>query len=742
MARRHNKPKRDIRAEIVGYLQSRSDQTFKGRDLASRLKIPKHEYPEFQKILRELFQSSTIARYKGHRYGRARQVISITGSLLVKSQGFGFVIRDDGGEDIYIGRRNLGSAMHKDRVRVEIRQTTAGRLSEGRVVDVVQRARERLVGVFQEAQPFNFVIPDDREIHRDIYISERQRGETRIGQKVVVEMIHWGDGTKLPEGKVIQILGWPDDPGVDVLSVIHAFELPVEFPKAILKEAKAISGKIPKDEIDRRLDLRDQMIFTIDPEDAKDFDDAVSLSPRKKGGWTLGVHIADVSHFVATQSTLDQEALKRGTSVYLVDRVIPMLPHAISNELCSLVPHEDRLTFSIIMRLSKEGEVEDYEIRESIIYSQHRLTYQEAQNLIDDSMDNGDEIRPPPSKEFESLRPTLREMANVSRILYERWQRDGTIDFDLPEAKVELNDQGFPTALGVRERLASHRLVESFMLLANRTVAEHIQSLSKEKGMKYPFVYRVHEKPQGKKLEEFAHLVRVLGYPFDPGKSPTPKKFQKLLAQVRGTAHEPIVEEVALRSMMKAVYTTKNLGHFGLAFKAYTHFTSPIRRYPDLMVHRLLKGYSKDDPSPALPVGKLQKICDIATDREISAQEAERESVRAKQVEFMEGLVGETFQGIISGVMGFGVFVEIPEFLVEGLVHVDDLEKDRYSHDVVHYCLAGERHGKVYRLGDPLNVQVARVWRELRRIDFVLAEEAEESNPTSRKSKTKRKSKK
>lgn len=722
MARkRRKKSQRDIRSEIVNYVDSRGKELFKGRDLALRLKIPKRDYSEFRKILRELSQSHVIARYKGHRYGRARVSITVTGKMQVKSQGFGFLIREDGGEDIYIGRRNLGSAMHGDRVRVEVQEKAAGRLGEGQVTEILERARDRLVGVFQEARTFNFVIPDDREIHRDIYIAETYRKDARAGQKVVVEVVHWGDGRKLPEGKVIQVLGWPDDPGVDVLSVIHAFNLPVKFTKNVLKDADQISPIISQSEIDRRLDLRNQLIFTIDPADAKDFDDAVSLSPRKGGGWILGVHIADVSHYVSPKSALDKEGQERGTSVYLVDRVIPMLPPTLSNETCSLAPHEDRLTFSVIMHLSPDGTMEDYQIRKSIIHSQYRLTYEEAQRIIDDRKSKTDQSAP--SKQNEALGKTLKDMADLSSILFQHWQREGLIDFDLPEAKVILDSDGNPVQLGVRERLTSHRLIESFMLLANRTVAEHIQRMSAEKEIKYPFIYRVHERPQGKKLEEFAHLVRALGYPFDPGKRPSPKKFQKLLDQVKGSAHEAVVEEVAIRSMMKAVYTTKNLGHFGLAFKAYTHFTSPIRRYPDLMVHRLLKRIEDNNNPAPFPVGKLQKICDAATEREINAQEAERESIRAKQVEFMEGVLGESYQGIISGVMPFGLFVEIPEFLVEGLVHVDDLPKDRYTHDAVHYSLIGERRGNVYRLGDSLKIEVARVWREMRRIDFVLVDE-------------------
>ena len=427
------------------------------------------------------------------------------------------------------------------------------------------------------------------------------------------------------------------------------------------------------------------------------------------------------------------EALNRGTSVYLVDRVIPMLPEHLSNELCSLRPDEDSLTFSVIMELTPGGALQDYQIRTSVIHSKVRFSYQEVQSVIDtfdkksgkekeskkDGMGLSGKVRD--VKEKAKLRETIGAMVGLSRTLKKRRHDAGSIPFNAPEPKVILDEKGFPVELGMRDRSESHELIEEFMILANQTVAEHIEKLRKDGSRKYPFVYRIHEKPQGKKLNDFVDFVRALGYAFDPGKRVTAKKFQRLLEQVDGTKHAIIVEEVALRTMMKAVYATRNPGHFGLACTHYTHFTSPIRRYPDLMVHRLLKTYEQDgDLKQILPM-KLSHICDIASEKEMLAQKAERESIKAKQLVFMKNHIGDEFDGVISGVTSFGIFVEIPEYLVEGLVHIKDLEDDYYLYDEKRYCLTGKNRGKTYHLGDSVHVQVVRVSLEMRKLDFILA---------------------
>ena len=716
---------------LLRFLEAHPDHIYKSRELAKRLRVPNRDYQSFKKIVRRLAEEGRISRYKGNKYGAHRKPVEITGVLHVKTQGYGFVIRDDEGEDVFISQRSMGTALHRDRVKAVLWAQSKGKLPEGKIIEIIKRGHKRIVGTFQEAQTYNYVNPDELKISTDVYVSEGDRGRALAGQKVVVEITKWGDARRMPEGRVIEVLGRRGEKDVDVLSIIHAFDLPLEFPGPVQEEVNRLASELPDSALVNRLDLRKKLVFTIDPEDAKDFDDALSMEKLSNGNVSLGVHIADVSAFVPAKSAIDLEALRRGSSIYLVDRVIPMLPDRLSSKLCSLRPEEDRLTYSVLMEINNDGILVDYQIRESIIRSRYRLSYREVHHMLDESRmnDKNEDAGKKPSAsnsslsdKSEILRKTIREMTRLSRIILERWQKTGSIDFDAPEPEVVLDDSGRPVELGRKERLESHRMVEAFMLLANRTVAEHISRLRRERGRKYPFTYRIHERPEGKKLEEFVRFVRALGYTFEVGKRATPKQFQSILKQVRGTNHEIIVEEVALRTMMKAVYSTRNMGHFGLAFKSYTHFTSPIRRYPDLTVHRLLKAYCRDESESVPLSARLSEICEISTEREIVAQEAERESIKAKQVAFMEDRVGEEFDGIISGVTSFGIFVEIPEYLVEGLVHIKDLDDDYYVFDEKNYCLIGQDRGKTYRLGDGVRVRLDRVLRDMRKLDFLLVD--------------------
>ena len=740
--------------EILRFLKEHPNQIYKSRELAKKMHIANRDYQIFKRIVRQLAERSEISRYKGNRYGHHRKLSVVTGILHVKTQGYGFLLRDDGGEEVFINQRNMGTALHRDRVRVELWAQAVDKLPEGKVIEVLERGNRRLVGTFQEGRTYYYVVPDELKIGKDICIGEKDIGKAQAGQKVVVEVVKWDDYRRLPEGRIVKILGNLDEKGVDILSVIHSFNLPLAFPKAVEKEAKQISQDIESTSYDDRLDLRDKLVFTIDPEDAKDFDDGVSLERLPNGNVLLGVHIADVSTFVASGSAIDREALRRGTSIYLVDRVIPMLPERLSSDLCSLRPNQDRLTYSVLMELSGDGTLQDYQIRESIIRSRHRLTYQQVQKMIDGfdmddchaGSDTGIDRRIAEqnhSTEYDhSLLEILAEMIQLSRRLMHRWREEGSIDFEIPEPKVILDEKGNVVDLQICERLESHILIEAFMLLANRTVAEHINHLRQQTHRKLPFVYRIHERPGGKKLAEFILFIQALGYTFQIGKKVTPKKFQIFLEQIKGTTHEIIIEEVALRTMMKAIYSTHNVGHFGLAFKHYTHFTSPIRRYPDLVVHRLLKVYfNTESPAPLLPI-TLSEICAIASEREIVAQSAERESIRAKQIEFMEKHLGDEFEGVISGVTSFGIFVEIPKYLVEGLVHIKDLNDDYYIYDGKNYRLVGQNHGKIYRLGHVVHVRVNRISREMRKIDFGLVElEKESFRDSERKKRAKRKKK-
>ncbi len=719
--------------KILRALGRYPDQVFKTRALSKQLKVPGTEYRLFRQLLKRLAEENRITRHKGNQYGRYQKPVLAVGKLQVKAQGYGFLVRDDGGEDIFISQKNMGSALHGDRVEVRVWAHQAGKLPEGQVQSILERGRESLVGLFMESYTYNYVIPDDLKITRDIYLSPEQSGRARPGQKVVTEILDWGDAGRMPEGRVVEVLGYPDDPGVDVLSVARGYGLNETLPEQAEKEAASSEFVLDDPELARRMDLREWFVFTVDPEDAKDFDDAVSLTRLENGNFQLGVHIADVSHFVPAGSEVDKEAFERGTSVYLVDRVIPMLPERLSNNLCSLKPGEDRFSYSVLIELTPEGERVDFTISESLIRSRHRLTYEQVQGIIDGKPDNPDSaaaedsqlggLAGPGDESRKLLTETLKTMHDLSLKLLSRWRHDGSIDFDAPEPLVVLDEKGIPVSLGVRPRHDSHRLIEAFMLLANRTVAEFIDELRRSSGLKLPFLYRVHQKPTPEKLLKFSDFVRAFGYTFDPGKKITPKKFQRFLDSVQDKRHKAVIDDVAIRTMMKASYTTANTGHFGLAFKAYTHFTSPIRRYPDLMVHRLLKSYQQSPPKRLQTLMTLAQIADQATAREISAQEAERESIRAKQVDFMAGHLGMEFDGVISGVTAFGFFVEITEFMVEGLVAVRDLSDDYYLFDEKRWLMRGERTGRTFRLGDAVRVQVVRVHREMRKIDFMLAGE-------------------
>lgn len=710
---------------LLGFLERHHKQSYKARELARLLQISNKEYRGFKLLLRKLAEEGKIARVRGNRFGFPRKPSFVEGILHLKTQGYGFLVGEDGEKKVFIPERWMGGGLHRDWVRVEILSKEPHRLPEGRVVEILKRGHSRIVGTFQQGKKVHYVIPDEIKFTHDIVVYEEDRNSAQDGDRVVVEIVRSFDTRRLPEGRIVEVLGRPDEKGVDVRSVMVEFDLPEAFPKAVEEEVAQLDGEIRNEDILGRKDFRDTLVFTIDPEDAKDFDDAVSLEKTSRGTWKLGVHIADVSHFVKPGSAIDHEAMARGTSVYLVDRVIPMLPERLSGNLCSLRPNEDRLTFSVLMELSEKGELLDYEITPSIIRSQYRLTYREAQAIMDEK---------PIVKEYDqTLCTTLRALRDLSQLFLTQWKKEGMIDFELPEAEIILDDNGFPVEIKLKERLQSHRLIEAFMLLANRTVTEHVLWLKQKYHMKLPFVFRIHEKPSRDKLSDFSRFVSALGYPFRVGKKVTSKKFQIFLESIRDTAHAVVIEDVALRTMMKAQYATDNVGHFGLGFSHYTHFTSPIRRYPDLVVHRLLKAYQSDPPSLLSFLPSLSEICKIATEREILAQEAERESVKAKQVEFMEQFLGEEFDGIISGVTGFGIFVEIPEYLIEGLVHISDLAGDYYVYDPLHYRLVGRHSGFVYRLGDPVRVKVARVLKNARKIDFVLvADKRSKSRKKSR----------
>lgn len=723
----NNNKMKKYSSSIINFLNNNPKHIYKGRQITKCLNVPNKDYQSFKRLFRLLAEEGKIQRYKGNQYGKIKVENIVTGILHVKTEGFGYLIRDDHNEDIFISQRNMGPAMHRDRIKVIIWAHPKGKSPEGRVLQVIEKKYKKIVGTYTAGNRIHYVIPDDLKISQDLLIPALESGGAAAGQKVVVEVINRKDSREPLQGRVTAVLGNPEEEDVDILSIIHSLQLPIDFPKTVIYEADQLAEKIPEAEYKRRLDLRDNLIFTIDPEDAKDFDDAVSLQKKQNGNYLLGVHIADVSFWVKTDSIVDREALDRGTSIYLIDRVIPMLPESLSNKICSLRPDEDRLTYSVLMELSPQGEVVDYEFRESIIKSRYKLSYLQVQKIINESKENKPDILrvnheygQDTAKEelYNYLKKTISEMYNFSQIITSRFRANGAIDFDTPEPKILLDSKGRPVDIKIRERLDSHKLIECFMLLANKTVAEHIQKLREEKNNKFPFIYRIHEKPQPEKISTLSKFVRTLGYDFNVGKKIKQKKIQSLLKQVKGTKHEYLIEGITLRSMMKAEYSKKNPGHFGLGFPHYTHFTSPIRRYPDLIIHRLLKAYCSDGKDRSVTNKNLTEICKIANQKEIIAQEAERESIKAKQILFLKDKIGEQFNGVISGVVSFGIFVEISEFLIDGLVHIKDLNDDYYIHDEGHYCLIGQRRGKTFRIGDTVRVRLKKVLLQMRKIDF------------------------
>jgi ribonuclease R len=724
----------EITDRVLEYLAREQHRQFKAKELARTFHVPPTHYREFRDFLKALAREGKIAKHKRNHYGHSHQASALIGTLHVKTQGYAFLITGGGQEDVFISQKNMGTALNRDVVKVQLFARPTGRRPEGRVVEVIKRARQNIVGTLHKGKYFHFVKPDEIKLLRDIIIPNEFLDGAKPGQKVAVSIETWEDELLNPEGRIVKVLGFPDDPGVDVLSVAFSFDLPASFPLEVERATEQLSFETTPETLHQRLDLRDLLTFTIDPEDAKDFDDAVSLRQLTNGNYELGVHIADVSHYVTENSPIDKEALARGTSIYLVDRVVPMLPEKLSNDLCSLKPHTDRFTYSCIMEVTPKGEVVNYRIAESIIHSKRRFNYEEVQRILDGAQSAFTATNDEEKKLGQELDAILREMNALAKVLTRRRLRNGSLDFDTPEVKIILDATGFPVEIRRKLRQDSNRLIEEFMLLANQTVTKHIDLTLARKGEKPPFIYRIHERPDPLKMEEFALFVKALGYNFDHQQLITGKVLSKFLREISGDPEADIIENVMLRSLMKAKYSTENVGHFGLAFKHYTHFTSPIRRYPDLIAHRTLKTYANGyRPEMYEQLSrKLQHAAQVASERELVALEAERASIKMKQVQFMSHHLGEEFEGIVSGVVSFGIFVEIPQFLVEGLVHISDLEDDYYIFEEKAYRLKGQNSGRVYRLGDKVRVRVVRVDPAERLLDFVLI--ASDSRKTKRKS--------
>ena len=718
-------------------MNDKSYVPMKAKELAMLLGIPKSQRDELTQVLDYLVSEGRIGISKKGKYGKP-EVFSVNGIFCGHPKGFGFVTVEGMEQDVFIPEDRTGAALHGDRVQivVESQDRGGGRRAEGSVLKVLEHANKEVVGYYQKSKGFGFVIPDNQKISKDIFIPQGCDMGAVTGHKVVARVKDFGDANHKPEGVVTEILGHVNDPGTDILSIVRAYGLPEEFPPEVMDEVEGCPDEVavpgmtrdeetwdgpygigdltsPADwtgDLAGRLDLRGLRTVTIDGEDAKDLDDAVTLCRNGQGGYILGVHIADVSHYVKEGRPLDKEALKRGTSVYLVDRVIPMLPHKLSNGICSLNAGTDRLALSCIMELDDQGNVLDHKIAETVIHVDRRMTYTAVNAIVTD----GDETV---MAEYEGFVPMFMLMKEVSDILREKRKKRGAIDFDFPESKIILDAQGKPLEIKPYERNAATKIIEDFMLAANETVAEDYfwQSL--------PFLYRTHDNPDPEKMKQLGTFIHNFGYFIRLQQGEIhPKELQKLLDKIEGTPEEVLLSRLTLRSMKQAKYTTLCSGHFGLAARYYTHFTSPIRRYPDLQIHRIIKESLKGglgDKRAGHYEAILPGVAMQTSALERRAEEAERETDKLKKCEYMSRFIGQEFDGVISGVTNWGLYVELPN-TVEGLVRISELRDDYYIFDEQHYELVGEMTRKTFKLGQPIRVQVASTDRLLRTVDFIL----------------------
>ena len=662
----------------------------------------------------ELEKNGEIIKTRYETYGLPEKMGLVTGRFQLTSKGFGFVIPDNKGDrpDVFIPPKALGGAMNNDRVMARVNVDTRGKKPEGEIIRIITRANNKVVGIFQKSKDFAFVTPDDKRIGKDIYIPRREFNGAKDLQKVVVEITQWPQDFRNAEGKVVEVLGNIGDVGLEILSIIKQNDLPLEFPPEVIDASKKVPVAIKPEELRGRRDLRDLPIVTVDGEDAKDLDDAVYVQQLSKDEFLLGVYIADVSYYVTEDSILDKEAQSRGTSVYLVDRVLPMLPRRLSNGICSLNAGEDRLSMACEMHVDRQGKILSYEIFPAVIHVRHRLSYNIVRQLL-----AGDKEQ---CTKFADILPMVEKMDEVRRILHDKRVRRGAIDFDLPEQKVILDEKLHPIDIVQCIHGDAESLIEEFMLAANETVAEHIYK------QHWPSIYRVHDVPAEDKMQDLARLLANFNVKFKVKEEMDPVEIQQAVKAMEGRPEERLVSTVALRSMKQAVYQTENIGHFGLAAKYYTHFTSPIRRYPDLLIHRLLRNWMKNpvlSKNQAEVLGdRLDVMAEHSSLRERAAADAERATVELKKCEYMADHIGEEFDGVVSGVTAFGMFVELPNG-VEGLVHISSLVDDYYDFVEEEYALVGNHTRNKYRLGDKVRIEVLQVNLEDVSIDFIMAGE-------------------
>lgn len=706
--------------KIMEILSAHSYKPMNSDELANVLGLEKNEKKELRKVIDGLMKDGLVIKIKKEKIVLPEEYGVYTGRIDVNKRGFGFVARGEGKEDIFVPENAMKTAMHGDKVQVKvIRENAGSRRAEGEVLQIIERKNNKIIGVYEESKAFGFVVPEDTKMHHDVFINKKNRNYAENGDVVVVEITKWPEKGRNPEGLITEILGKKGDKGVDILTVVKKYNLPEEFSPEVIGYTDRIPEEVPEKEIERRRDLRHEMIMTIDGADAKDLDDAVSVFRLENGNFKLSVHIADVTHFVKEGSPIDKEAFKRATSVYLLDLVIPMLPKKLSNNLCSLNPFEPKLTLSCDMVIDPQGKVVEYDIYESIIESKLRATYADVTRVLNGEMDETLE-------KYKEFVPMIKDMEELQHILEKKRERRGAIEFDFPESKITLDKLGKPVDVSLYPREISNKMIEEFMLACNETVAEHMFWAH------VPFIYRIHEEPDEEKLKAFTEFSFNLGYPVKLYAGVQPKMLQEILEKVKGQPAEPVLSKLLLRSMMQARYAPENIGHFGLAATYYSHFTSPIRRYPDLQIHRIIKEFLNGE----LDEKRAKKLIPIvaeaskqASEMERVAVEAERELDALKKAEFMKNHVGETFEGIISSVTNFGLFVELPN-TIEGLIHITSLYDDYYVYDDRYMTLIGERSGRKFSLGEKIEVLVSNVNLDSREIFFEVSdgEDSEKNN--------------
>lgn len=700
--------KKELSKAVLDFFHAKQDEVISLKYIFSELKLTTHPLKMLcMDILSDLLADDYITEVDKNKYKLNNHGIEMTGTFQRKSNGKNSFIPEGGGDPIFVAERNSAHAMNNDKVRIAFYAKRRGCEAEGEVIEILQRANDTFVGTLEVEKSYAFLVTENRTLANDIFIPKDKLKGGKTGDKAVVKVTEWPDKAKKPIGQVLDILGKAGDNTTEMHAILAEFGLPYVYPQSVEKAADKIPAEISAEEIARREDFRKVTTFTIDPKDAKDFDDALSIRPLKDGLWEVGVHIADVTHYVKEGSIIDKEAEKRATSVYLVDRTIPMLPERLCNFICSLRPNEEKLAFSAIFDITEKGEVRDSRIVHTVIESDRRFTYEEAQQIIE-------------TKEGD-FKDEILMLDTIAKALREKRFTAGAINFDRYEVKFEIDEKGKPISVYFKESKDANKLVEEFMLLANRTVAEKIGKAPKGKKPKV-LPYRIHDLPDPEKLDNLAQFIARFGYRLRTSgtKTDVSKSINHLLDDIQGKKEENLIETVSIRAMQKARYSTHNIGHYGLAFDYYTHFTSPIRRFPDMMVHRLVTRYM--DGGRSVSETKYEDLCDHSSNMEQIAANAERASIKYKQVEFMSERLGQTYDGVISGVTEWGLYVELNENKCEGMIPIRDLDDDYYEFDEKNYCLRGRRKNRIYSLGDAITVKVARANLEKKQLDFALVE--------------------